>query len=1287
MLSNLLTTLTKPRRSLLGHPQPLVSNTEDLHTKALLFPDSASLRAEAAHDSLSPSFPSVHSLTDGFTNDCSHGDLDLNSPRDVRVLIAQNDFGGLGPILLFDSKLVDGTEAPKIVKHARGGSRSEAIGHHTRTASGPSRQYGRQPAVESIPESTGKETPAISGGGSFAQRSRARRASMSAAQVHDEHTPVRSKESDESAKLAMEVMFENVPTTYKGISNKIHIVPLESKPYDSSIAGTHFVQPSCKSSGVRRPSSLSSSYTPTDPPAPQSPAKQDSAIDDTPQVENRRRTVFITRTFSVNWTEEDAIPPPLGPHGPQDAKKEKQPIRQTKAKPPMYAITLVLHLPISTNEMTPPPSRGHPSMRRKGSGSQTGQTSLSSSVDSERRGGWTMVDAHTGLESSALSFTSDVDDKVELIGQHWDIIVRTLCSVQTLAAEKILQQLRPLPFKGRPLKLLHLSLAQDPDLKTATLAACSRVVRGIMIPRVRTGQGRWAIWREEARWMERWSGGHERNQFFFNLITAYLGTHTEWLNIIGPVLYRKRHRELQRLAGTEDLAVPSRTVIVSTDKMVARRLIFLLAAFLPANHHHRGDASPLRPSTSASFRYSDSPPAHLVPSRSQSLRRTIKRGKRSTSRQGPSSTRTPQPISGTETPDDGTETETIRPIDDGYQSRNSIDARCIMNTGIPSVETDSVNRKSSATISASAAPGSAPAVHLVRRYTPSDYRATARPTSRDSLASDTLLNTLQRSNTGSDSTESHSASRWGSLKSLWSSTSRRESSTVYSDIIHNNDEGLGIMGIRHSNHLHGKLQQMVDEAELERDRQLQSGMNSPGGIPTTPELMSPEFKAPPSPELSRSQPIDVPLKVSVNQRDGVVDVEIALPGWASSVASPPSQGFHGGSSVGSQSQPSLVSYASRDIEHPLNVAGVLGTVHTDFELQAVPPYLDLLKDVKAAMRAEPNPITLRTFPDGKPVEEWVDVCTTLVTYTADFTIKRLLLRRYVRFLPPPPLPAVTPGIQFPPPKSRWGDPYTAAQLTASPTQITLEERFEESKITDVDPALVSTIERVLAQSTDSSKSPSTTSSRSSSLRGRKGSIVINGMEERVEQEIPHQECKKMVLGALEQIATTIARERMDTKKYGLARLRSLDDNLDSTLREGIKKWFDEVEKINKATELVRLEEMRKAKAKEREKRERKREKLAAAEKEKEKEKEKQREAEESDGDSSTIHPPSDSASIITVIPATPREISTLSPRQEMAKVNEGTSLPSIDEVTIPSIDEVAPTPPLPPQPQPQPISI
>ncbi|KAK5240172.1 hypothetical protein LTR16_011012, partial [Cryomyces antarcticus] len=114
-------------------------------------------------------------------------------------------------------------------------------------------------------------------------------------------------------------------------------------------------------------------------------------------------------------------------------------------------------------------------------------------------------------------------------------------------------------MQSRSIKVQPGALSEDVDLKRLAFLAAERVVRGIKIPRVVTGQERWGIWRDEARSIGKWAGAREQNFFFYNLLSSFLGNHTEWLNNIGPIDYRRRHYDQQKSSPSEELTIASRT--------------------------------------------------------------------------------------------------------------------------------------------------------------------------------------------------------------------------------------------------------------------------------------------------------------------------------------------------------------------------------------------------------------------------------------------------------------------------------------------------------------------------------------------------------------------------------------------------------------------------------------------------------------------------------------------------------------------------------------------------------
>lgn len=127
----------------------------------------------------------------------------------------------------------------------------------------------------------------------------------------------------------------------------------------------------------------------------------------------------------------------------------------------------------------------------------------------------------------------------------------------------------------------------------------------------------------------------------------------------------------------------------------------------------------------------------------------------------------------------------------------------------------------------------------------------------------------------------------------------------------------------------------------------------------------------------------------------------------------------------------------------------------------------------------------------------------------------------------------------------------------------------EEPIMDMDGILIDAVERVIAQSGPSSKAQSNASSRSSSKRGRHEK---RGSEALPTLEVPRGECKRMVLGALEEVVRSVTadwtlEERGEGQGRGkalrgsssAASLRSLP--AESTLREGIRKWLQDMDEV------------------------------------------------------------------------------------------------------------------------------
>jgi hypothetical protein len=323
----------------------------------------------------------------------------------------------------------------------------------------------------------------------------------------------------------------------------------------------------------------------------------------------------------------------------------------------------------------------------------------------------------------------------------------------------------------------------------------------------------------------------------------------------------------------------------------------------------------------------------------------------------------------------------------------------------------------------------------------------------------------------------------------------------------------------------------------------------------------PASKARPIPHAS-----DSGFKLSVNAKDGVVDVDIPLPDFGSPLQSPLLGAYGSASSQqgSSYGETSVLSMPPCEPDQPVNAAGWLKQFHPDFAVQAIKPYADLDRDIKRAMSAEPTPITSAVTPslETGPLERWIDICSALVADTRTFSVKRIRLRRLVKLIPTPTVqqPVLTPGISGVPGRSQYGNPYAFATGPLM-TEVNLEEKFSEEAIMDFDATLIDAVDRVLAQSGQSSRVHSTSSSRSSSRRGRRDARSGSDVGHQ-QPEISHTDCKGIIFDALESVVKNVTAERNgkdESKDEPDSSKKIAKTADDSSLKEGIRRWLTEVE--------------------------------------------------------------------------------------------------------------------------------
>ncbi|KAI9683647.1 MAG: hypothetical protein M1829_004952 [Trizodia sp. TS-e1964] len=1248
---------------------------EELHTRTLLFPDASLL-----HQTRSHSYPLASNSSSSWLNTVapesfdSRGEVDLEFPRDIRILIAQESTAANAATVLYDTRPAPeaASSPPPHYRNMRSKSdrgagdtismdgflsttprasqrQSKPTSQSALEVRGGGRAGADTQASAQDPASKRQTRPqaphslaASSGVGAFQRAHQQRRGATAAARMAEPPEERLAREQREEVKTFLGCMFGSASMSYKGTGTKLHIIPSESMPDHSRSAATSPTEglPPFSQAGSRR---SSQSFVPT-PLAPIPPASP--PLPPTAAKARERETVLVTRVFPVPWVEQERYSrgqrTPTSPHplsrqrshqlpragsdqtATQNAKDEAR-----RRKTPMYAIGLLIHLPTSRAKSAPGSRSGpHPH-----SASFFNTAPFSPSTGSEQEPSWSPLDPFFGLRSSM----SDADEGMQNMTQHWDVIMRSLSHLQSIARRVIQQCLRDTDSISQVPSTKHgplytpttKSRQQMLELAPGALFGhyliqrevdklLARVILGIRIPRVITGQGRWGVWRDEARVVGRMMHSQDQPLYFFKLLTACLATHTEWLNSLGPRAYRQRHQRQRqrRSAATEDLMIQSRTVVVSHDKIAARRLLFLLSAFFPASQPLPYPSRNDRPGTPTALHGYSQPPPVLELLRGESLRRSIsRRGSerlpfQSGARSKLSTSFDENSIDSA--PGDIYSSSPNLPLD-FPSSRRTSDSPSIRTANLPIPTNSSSVQKAVSVTPATLTPATTVPHFSSIHFDHSGTAPEPRPGSSGSLASINLMHTLKRNDSTGYSTSSVDSlppSRWGSLLSgFWSTSSgsRTDSASENTDPgedsldASSTDDNPKVSAVpREKAEPAGKLSRMVAEVdqvqkasrkETEKPAFAQSFARP---VPSSPFDMG-GAKISPGTSPQKGIPLRASInrlptrKISVNKKDGVIDVDMKLPTSLSSLLFPPIGLMSNASStLDPKNVPRQVrgnSFTHLDPELQVNVAGWLKRFHSDFSLQSVAPYDELENEIKQAMSNEPSPPIF--FPSPKPedattpkmaprdaiprqlvLEKWVDVSSTVIADLATFTIKRIRLRRLIRIVrapevQKPPLPLLsqlnaeiqlldelsqTPTQATPMPsmlekrqqrpkqveKERPQHPSRAqhSQYGNPPSpperlEQVLEEEFSEEIITDMDKVLFGAIERIMAvgDSATTAGSPQTHSTGSSRASSRKGSLGNITVAIGDSGEVPKGECKKIVFKALEEVIGCVAAER------------------------------------------------------------------------------------------------------------------------------------------------------------------
>ncbi|KAJ8096735.1 hypothetical protein POJ06DRAFT_278865 [Lipomyces tetrasporus] len=121
-------------------------------------------------------------------------------------------------------------------------------------------------------------------------------------------------------------------------------------------------------------------------------------------------------------------------------------------------------------------------------------------------------------------------------------------------------------------------LTANESVRASALRFTTRFASGLSAPRVRCGISKWDVWREEARRLDDFLSSSENgcSTYLEAVLASFLGADTDWLETFGfvnPLFEGWRHKAIK---------IPPTRTIVAGDNNTAQRILYLLAAFLPA---------------------------------------------------------------------------------------------------------------------------------------------------------------------------------------------------------------------------------------------------------------------------------------------------------------------------------------------------------------------------------------------------------------------------------------------------------------------------------------------------------------------------------------------------------------------------------------------------------------------------------------------------------------------------------------------------------------------------------
>jgi Folliculin-interacting protein N-terminus len=1091
---------------------PRDSVVDEEYTRSLLYPEYAALQHGPAH------FPPVGAGRVGDFDDWSG--LELDASKDFRLMLAQDALGDSEePCILFDTHPIQPSEsAPEFAQRTA----SLQNASHRRGMSTTSTLRSPTSPVFSKPQ---QRFPLNAPNLSFPTRNRSSTFSAGS----DEHDPrhVRSSDVKEETKSILNCAFGSSAGASSG--TKMHVMPLGLGAKELPVTPSSPGAGGSMSAGYfRKREPIARAHTSAFPGVrPPLHERSQSSSGVKPKLTD---AVLITKLFSVNLPDPTEPQSLQSPTSPQDGSEipchaehpfPDPPFKGMKPrakKTPVFAVILVVQLPPNLSSSSRPPSRGC----MQAPPTYTSVRSFRNSFNSHS--------TSPNLGSSGPSRSMDRGDaRVNALVEHWDIIDRALTLMENVSAPKILGHLKQVdnfsaalvskPSKPKE-KAMQRTLGSDLNLKDTAIQCVQRIRRALRTPRVTIGQGNWGLWNDELIRVVRCYGGKEQTSFIVTLLTSFLGAHTaEWMTLLAPSRNRRRRSITRKTANDPDI-ITTRTVVVSNDRSIARRLVFLLSSFLAGDaQNENGGSLYRRPGSAVSLRNA------ILHSPSAEVSTNVQCSRSPDRHKGHN---LEQPQGGLLMPR-------------GLQRKPS-DIQSVKSIPIPA--NDLSLRKSSAATTSTVTPNpTTPAPH----FSPSSG-GEGGYFPDESSASASLNKIWQTANRHGES--STASTKWGSLLSgFWSKDS--------------NGTPSGSTAPSASSSIMVKLKETPLDAMVKE-------------LANDDESVAPAVANGSAQYFGSFQSQAMPHKLQVNADEEVIDVDIGLPGFFgssndSALASPPLRNMRHASSVASLDSlaSSKLHFSPKGGGKPQSrVAGFLPKFHPDYSLQAVraskSELPDMVEQIKSAMLSEP-------YPPETVTSGWVDVATTLIANVQTASVKRLRLKRKVSRPDNDSGDSdrdVAPGLENP----AAPRPIKARSMTCS--GFVQEETFSYESVCDLDPSLTGVVERILTREGacgSGSISPSAinhsrraSTATTESQRRSNEQAAVNGSRspDTFSRNFPDD----LVISALEDVVKSVNHDLAEAPNRRTSDIHINQEPVVSSrksqhnaLREGVRNWLQHAE--------------------------------------------------------------------------------------------------------------------------------